>query len=137
MATSVQTNRSGIVKNKDSKTVVDDESVIALSDDIIRFASHTFLLRKKTVDEIIDDGEAFGTHKLICLAARHLGEDPFGHLNPVKLEDGSLKDNFINLKFDSFNVEDCGDLRDIVAAKNGDDVIPISGGHDDDDDLPL
>jgi replicative DNA helicase len=137
MMTSVQTNRSGIVKNRDSKAVVDDESVIALSDDIIRFSSHTALLRKKTTDELVDEGEAFGTHKLIFLAARHLGEDPFGHLNPVKMDDGSLKDNFINLEFDSFNVEDKGDLRQIVAAKNGDDVIPISGGHDDDDDLPL
>lgn len=137
MMTSVQTNRAGITKNKDSKNVVEDESVIALSDDIIRFSSHTFLLRQKTVDELSDDGEEFGTHKLICLAARHLGEDPFGHINPVKLDDGSLKDNFINLRFDSFNVEDVGDLRDIVRAKAGDDVIPVVGGSDDDDDLPI
>lgn len=137
MLTSVQTNRAGIVKNKDSKSVVEDESVIALSDDIIRFASHTALLRKKTIDELVDEGEEFGTHKLIFLAARHLGEDPFGHLNPVEMPDGSLKDNFINLRFDSFNVEDCGDLRDIVRAKNGDDVIPVVGNDDDDDELPL
>jgi replicative DNA helicase len=135
MATSVQTNRTGIIKNKDSKTVVDDESSIALSDDIIRFASHTAILRQKTIDELVDEGEEFGTHKLIFRAARHLGEDPFGHLNPVRMEDGSLRDNFINLQFDSFNVEDRGDLRDIVAAKMGDDVQP-RGDDVDDDDLP-
>jgi replicative DNA helicase len=135
MMTSVQTNRAGIVKNKDSKTVVDDESVVALSDDIIRFASHLFLLRKKTIDELVDEGDEFGTHKLICLAARHLGEDPFGHLNPVQMDDGSLRDNFINLNFDSFNVEDRGDLRDIITAKMGNDVHP-RGDDVDDDDLP-
>lgn len=133
MMTSVQTNRIGITKNKDSKNVVDDESTIAGSDDIVRFSSHTAILRKKTVDELVDEGPEFGTHKLIFLAARHLGEDPFGHLNPVQMDDGSLRDNFINLNFDSFNVEDCGDLRDIVKAKMGDDVQPREDDVDDDD----
>jgi replicative DNA helicase len=133
MMTSVQTNRSGIVKNKTAGTVVDDESVIALSDDIIRFSSHTALLRQKTIDELVDEGDQFGTHKLIFLAARHLGEDPFGHLNPVKMPDGSLRDNFINLEFDSFNVTDKGDLRDIVNFQTGNDV---HAQHNDVDDLP-
>ena len=51
------------------------------------------------------------------------------------MDDGSLRANFINLKFDSFNVEDKGDLRSIVAAKMGDDVQP-RGDDVDDDDLP-
>ena len=122
MVTAVQTNRSGIVTGKSTDTVVDDESVVALSDSIIQFTSHLFLLRKKTLDELVDDGEQFGTHKLICLAARHLGEDAFGHLNPVEMPDGSKKNNFINLEFDNFNVTDKGDLRDIVAYRNHEDV---------------
>lgn len=136
LLTSVQANRSGIIGNKQGNQVTDDESIISLSDQIIQFVSHMFILRKKTIDELVDEGDEFGTHKLICKAARHLGEDPFGHLEPVKLEDGSLKDNFINLKFDSFNVEDRGDLRDVVRAKAGDDVIPMSGEVEDDE-LPL
>lgn len=122
MVTAVQTNRSGIVTGKSSDTVIDDESVVALSDNIIQFTSHLFLLRKKTLDELVDEGEQFGTHKLICLAARHLGEDPFGHLNPVEMPDGSKKNNFINLEFDNFNVTDRGDLRDVVRYLNHEDV---------------
>jgi len=122
MVTSVQTNRSGIVTNRNADTIVDDESVIALSDNIIQFVSHLFLLRKKTMDELVQEGESFGTHKLKCLAARHLGEDSFGHLNPVEWPDGSKKDNWINLKFDNFNVEEKGDGRDIVRMLEGSDV---------------
>jgi len=133
MLTSVQANRAGIVSNKQGVQITDDESIISLSDQIIQFVSHMFILRKKTIEEVVDEGEEFGTHKLICKAARHLGEDPFGHLNPVQMDDGSLRDNFINLKFDSFNVEDCGDLRDIVKAKMGDDVQPREDDVDDDD----
>lgn len=122
MVTSVQTNRSGIVTNRNADTVVDDESVIALSDNIIQFVSHLFLLRKKTMDELVQEGEAFGTHKLKCLAARHLGEDAFGHLNPVEWPDGSKRDNWINLKFDNFNVEERGDGRDVARMLEGSDV---------------
>lgn len=136
MLTSVQTNRSGIVSSKRSLSeIVEDESVVANADQYIQFASHLFLLRKKVIEEIVDEGEEFGTHKLINLAARHLGEDAFGHINPVRMDDGSLKDNFINLKFESFNVQDCGDLRSIITAKMGDDVQP-RGDDVDDDDLP-
>ena len=133
MLTSVQTNRLGITKNKNSTNIIDDESSVALTDDIVRLASHTFILRKKTIDELADEGDEFGTHKIICLTPRHLGEDPFAHLNPVEMPDGSLKDNFINLRFDSFNVEDCGDLRDIVNARNGDDVHARDDDFDNDE----
>lgn len=135
MVTSVQANRAGIISNKTGAQITDDESIISLSDQIVQFVSHMFILRRKTIDEIVDEGEEFGTHKLICKAARHLGEDPFGHLNPVQMDDGSLRDNFINLNFDSFNVEDRGDLRDIITAKMGNDVHP-RGDDVDDDDLP-
>lgn len=123
MVTSVQTNRAGIVTNRNADTVVDDESVIALSDNIIQFVSHLFLLRKKTMDELVEETEAFGTHKLKCLAARHLGEDAFGHLNPVEWTDGSKRDNWINLHFDNFNVQERGDGRDVVRMLEGSDVM--------------
>lgn len=122
MFTSIQSNRQGITNNRTSDNIVEDESVVSLSDNVTQFTSHLFLLRKKTLDEIIDEGEEFGTHKLKCLVARHLGEDPFGHLEPVKMDDGTLKNNFINLKIENFKVKDCGDLRDIVEAKMGNDV---------------
>lgn len=121
MLTSVQTNRSGIVTNRTSDTVVDDESVIGLTDNIIQFVSHLFLLRKKTIDEIGMEGEQFGTHKMKCLAARHLGEDAFGHLNPVEFPDGK-RDNWINLQFSNFNVEERGDARKVAEVLAGNDV---------------
>jgi hypothetical protein len=43
-------------------------------------------------------------------------------LNPVEWPDGSKKDNWINLKFDNFNVEERGDGRDIVRMLEGSDV---------------
>jgi len=116
--TSVQSNRGGIVSNKKgSNAVVDDESIVGGSDRIIQYCSHLAILRKKTSDEIIQDGDKFGTHKLIFRAARHLGKDVKGHLEPVKCGD-RLEDNFINLKIDNFKIEERGDLRDIMQSKN-------------------
>lgn len=52
MMTSVQSNRAGIVNNKQSANVVDDESIVSLSDRITQFSSHMFILRNKTTDEL-------------------------------------------------------------------------------------
>jgi replicative DNA helicase len=113
MITSVQSNRSGIVNNRNSQNVTDDESIVSLSDRITQFCSHMFILRSKTVDEIQDDGSNFGTHKLINVKSRHLGKDIAGAIEPVRVGD-ELKKNFINLEFRNFNIEERGDLRDIV-----------------------
>lgn len=69
------------------------------------------------MDEIASEGEQFGTHKLICIKARHLGEDIMGHLEPVKDGD-KLRQNFINLLFANFSIDEKGDLRDIVRSKD-------------------
>lgn len=116
MFTSVQSNRLGVTTNKSSDKIVDDESTVSLSDRIIQFCSHMFILRKKTMDEILDEGQEYGTHKLICIKARHLGKDVAGHLEPVKVGD-QLKNNFINLSFKNFAISECGDLRDIAKKK--------------------
>lgn len=113
MFTSVQSNRLGVTTNKTSDKIVDDESTVSLSDRIIQFCSHMFILRKKTMDEILEDGQEFGTHKLICIKARHLGKDVAGHLEPVKVGD-QLRNNFINLSFKNFAIKECGDLRQIA-----------------------
>jgi replicative DNA helicase len=115
--TSVQSNRSGIVSNKRPDQIIDDESIVSGSDRIIMFCSFLFILRKKTTDELLEEGEEFGTHKFICRAARHLGEDVAGHLEPVQIGD-QLRDNFINLRISNFHIEDCGDLRDIAQKLN-------------------
>ena len=47
MLTSVQSNRLGITNNRSAENVVDDESIVSLSDQITQFCSHLFLLRQK------------------------------------------------------------------------------------------
>ena len=118
MITSVQSNRSGITNNRNSANITDDESIVSLSDRIIHFCSHMFILRKKTLDETQEEGNQFGTHKLIPIKHRHLGSDIAGALEPVLVGD-TLRKNFINLEFKNFNITEKGDLRDIVAFRDG------------------
>jgi len=117
MITSVQSNRSGITTNRQSANIVDDESIVSLSDRITQFCSHMFILRQKTNDEVAEEGPQFGTHKLINVKSRHLGKDIAGAIEPVQVDD-NLRKNFINLAFKNFNITECGDLRDIVDFRN-------------------
>jgi hypothetical protein len=118
MITSVQSNRSGITNNRQSQNVIDDESIVSLSDRITQFCSHMFILRNKTADEIQNEGSSFGTHKLINVKARHLGEDIAGAVEPVRVGD-TLRKNFINLEFNNFCITEKGDLRDIARTLEG------------------
>ena len=77
-----------------------------------------FILRKKTTDEIQQEANQFGTHKLINIKARHLGSDLVGALEPVLVGD-TLRNNFINLEFKNFAITEKGDLRDVVQFLNG------------------
>jgi replicative DNA helicase len=126
MITSVQSNRAGITTNKNSDSIIDDESIVAMSDRITSYCSHLFILRKKTIDEIIDEGDMFGTHKLSNVKPRHLGRDVAGALNIIDFK-GKKRRNFINLEIDNFSIEECGDLRDIVDFHEiNDDLEPTS-----------
>jgi replicative DNA helicase len=123
MITSVQSNRSGITTNRQSANIVDDESIVSLSDRITQFCSHMFILRQKTSDEITEEGPQFGTHKLINVKSRHLGKDIAGAIEPVQVDD-NLRKNFVNLEFANFNITERGDLRDIVNFRNtGGDLV--------------
>jgi hypothetical protein len=122
MMTSVQANRLGITGNRGADSIVDDESVVSLSDGITQFCSHLFLLRRKIADEIHEEGDRFGTHKLINLKSRHLGKEALRAINPVEMPDGSNKNNFINLEIKNFRVTERGDLQDIVDSVNNQDV---------------
>lgn len=131
MITSVQSNRSGITNNRNSANIVDDESIVSLSDRITQFCSHMFILRAKTIDEIQEEGSRFGTHKFINVKSRHLGKDIAGAVEPVRIGD-QLRKNFINLEFKNFNIEECGDLRDIARFREaGEDLFSSQ-----DNDLP-
>jgi hypothetical protein len=124
MLTACQSNRMGITNGRSADQITDDESVVGLSDNITQFVSHLFLLRKKIVDEIVEEGERFGTHKLIPLVCRHLGRDKDGYDNPVRMPDGTYKPNSIHLNFENFGVTECGDTRDLARHLGGDDIHP-------------
>ena len=115
MMTSVQGNRLGITTNRSSDNIVEDESTVSLSDRIQQISSHLFLLRKRTNDEILDSPD-FGTHKLVDLKGRHLGENAMRALTPVRKEDGTLVRNAILLNFKNFNITEIGDIQDMVDA---------------------
>lgn len=130
MLTSVQSNRLGITNNRNSDSIVDDESIVSLSDQITQFCSHLFLLRQKTMDEIQSEPEGFGTHKLLCLKYRWLGEDVHRAIQPVEMPDGSKKKNYINLHMENFSIEERGDLHDLVESINSEGVEPVQGFFD-------
>ena len=129
MITSVQSNRSGITNNRMSANVIDDESVVSLSDRITQFCSHMFILRNKTADEIQTEGVRFGTHKLINVKSRHLGKDIAGAIEPVRIGD-TLRKNFVNLEFANFNIAERGDLRDIARTLDGDEELDDTDNND-------
>jgi len=56
----------------------------------------------------------------------------FSAINPVKMPDGSLKKNFVNLDFNNFAITEKGDLRDIVDGLSA----TASVSNDGDDDVP-
>ncbi len=116
MITSVQSNRSGITNNRSADSIVEDESIVSLSDRITQFSSHLFALRQKTLDELAAE-PGFGTHKLTCFKYRHLGENVHRAIQPVRMPTGDLKRNYINLNFENFNITEVGDLQDMVDAQ--------------------
>jgi hypothetical protein len=118
LMTSVQSNRTGITNNRNSDSIVEDDSIVSLSDRITQFSSHLFSLRQKTLDELAEEQNLFGTHRLTCFKYRHLGEDVHRAINPVRMPNGTdLKRNFINLAFENFDISEVGDLQDMVNAQ--------------------
>jgi replicative DNA helicase len=128
MITSVQSNRSGVTNNRRVENILDDESIVSLSDRIIQFCSHMFHLRSKTNEEIQAEGANFGTHVLSCFKHRHLGKNVHRALNLVELEDGSKRKNHVNLDFSNFSIKEVGDLQDQV------DSLGLNGSPEEDGD---
>jgi len=113
MITSVQSNRSGIVTNKQARDVNDDEGIVSLSDRVTQYCSHLFILRSKTLDELAEEQQRFGTHKLIALKTRHLGKLYKRATTPIIMPDTRAVNNCIHLNMEGFNVECAGDQEDL------------------------
>lgn len=110
--TSLQTNRTGITGNKSIGNIDDTENVFGLSDRIVQQATHAALLRRMTVEEHEQEPDC-GNYKLIFSKARHLGEDRDAHIMPVRMHDGSLRQNFIYLEGKNFCWREVGDLKTV------------------------
>jgi replicative DNA helicase len=114
--TAAQANRSGEGRT-DSSKIVEDGSVVGLSDMINTLSNGVWLLRKLTIDEKIKYGEDF-THTLKALYNRNLGRDLTG-TNLVKYLDEKGKimyeNNFIRVNMNGFKAEEKGDLRQYMA----------------------
>lgn len=136
--TSLQLNKFGITGNKNMGEIDDTENSFGVSDRIIQQTSHAFLLRFKTSFELDDDTLQFGNLKFINVKARHLGKKYQDHLHPVKLPNGKLAKNFVNLKVNNFTYEDMGDLRTMVETTG---KVPIDISEEKpqgkDEDLPM
>ena len=116
--TAMQLNRTGENFNRSSTNVVDDSSVIALSDRLQWFASFVAIFRRKTLDELALDGQEFGTHKLIPTKTRFQGKEAAGHQDLVRRLDPSGKQvwsqNYLNYNVNNFKIEERGSLLSIT-----------------------
>lgn len=111
---SVQQNRKGITNNKSSGQIDDSEDTISISDKIIQQSTHSFILRRKVMDELSKEDGKYGNLMLLCVKKRHLGEEKERALSPVRIGKNRFKQNYINLRSRSFWFEDLGDLRQMV-----------------------
>lgn len=118
IVTAMQLNRTGENFNRSSSNIVDDSSVIALSDRLQWFASFVAIFRRKTIDELALDGQEFGTHKLIPTKTRFQGKEAAGHQDLVRRLDASGKEiwaqNYLNYNVQNFKIEERGSLFDVV-----------------------
>lgn len=109
LSSSLQVNKGGIVGNKQISQIDDTENVFGGSDKLVQQATHGWLLRELSNDEKLN--EPYGaTHKYINCKRRSLGKDRDSALKPVKMPDGSLRNNVIYLKSKNFVWEEVGDL---------------------------
>jgi replicative DNA helicase len=121
VVTAMQLNRTGESFNRKGAEVVDDSSVISLSDRLQWFASFVAIFRRKTLDELALDGQTFGTHKLIPTKTRFQGKDAAGHQDLVRRLDSTGKEtwaqNYLNYQVENFNIEERGSLNDVSASQ--------------------
>ena len=110
----VQVNKSGVVGNRKQSEINDSETVVALSDGLTQRTNHTFLMRRKTNEELANEGPDMGNMKFIPLKWRSLGKGHTYITNPCAHPDGSLQNNFLHIKQECFDFTEIGDLYQTV-----------------------
>ncbi len=156
--TAAQANRTGesFGGNRHTAGIADDSTAIADSDRIQRYAEFVAILRTKTYGELaldepdIDSEEEveqqralgrrdfrFGTHMFTVIKSRHGGRRSAGHIDFVRRtgENGQqiVTRNYVNLNINNFEVQDRGDLHDIIRSQSEDHDIMDSEENEEED----
>lgn len=115
--TSIQFNKSGITDNKRNGEIDDSANIFGVSDRIFQQVDWAFILRRKTLGEISEEGGPnYGNMKLILSDKRRLmlGPEYKRLIEPVKVDDKKYVNNFINIQGEGFSFKDLGDYRSYV-----------------------
>jgi len=70
-------------------------------------------LTKKTKEEMAEEGEKFGTHKLKPIFTRYGGRKLKHWFDYIKDQNGKYVRNFINFRVDDFNVKEISTAEDM------------------------
>ena len=134
IVTAMQLNRTGENFNRTAANVVDDSSVIALSDRLQWFASFVAIFRRKTLDELALDGQEFGTHKLIPTKTRFQGKEAAGHQDLIRRLDANGKQiwaqNYLNYNVHNFKIQERGSLHTITQRQREQHQLNDANGND-------
>lgn len=124
--TFTQSNRFGVSKGKKAADIVDNDSVISLSDRIKDNCTACFIMRYKVEEELAREKNSFGNIVLKCTKIREgLGREYETFARPVKMTKGSFADNYFNLDYHGFHFSDKGLFSD-VAQKLGHVAVDLS-----------
>ncbi len=107
--TFTQSNRFGITKGKKITEIVDNDSVISVSDRIKDNCTANFLMRYKVTEELARERNSFGNVVLKNLKIRQArGRDYASFAQPIKMSDGSFAEDYFNLDYHGFHYRDMG-----------------------------
>lgn len=107
--TFTQSNRFGISKGKKAEDIVDNDSVISLSDRIKDNCTTNWLMRFKVNEELGREKGAYGNIVLKNLKTREgLGRDFENFVRPIKLSSGQFAEDYFNLDYHGFHYVDKG-----------------------------
>ncbi len=141
LLTAIQINRAGENKGRNSNDVTDDASIISLSDRLLWFCSYLGIFRRKTFNEIAEDGIESGTHKIVELKSRWNGKGGSGHNDFIQrtYPNGEKKwiRNYLNYNVTNFAITDLGSLKDSIARQNAQFLLSDPHNHTDNSQKPL
>jgi replicative DNA helicase len=123
--TFAQTNRFGVSKGKKAEDIVDNDSIISLSDRIKDNCTSVLLMRYKVMEELAREKNAFGNVLMKVTKIRDgLGRDYDKFVRPIKLAKG-YADDYFNLDYHGFHYRDMG-LFSQVCDRLGHTAIDLS-----------